>query len=182
MVLTHFHLDHVGSAARLAECGVPVWALDADAAILRGTAAHPGYGDAGSGILAGLEQLVLGTPHLPAVRSLTPNSALFDSEWRIVAAPGHTPGSLALFDEASGDLISGDTLVAAFGFATGPHALFTPKLAQSQRSAELLLDLDPVRILPGHGPILPRKIPSPTSDVSLSVRLGNAPVRAKNCR
>lgn len=155
VVLTHFHIDHSGSAARLAEAGATVWALDADAAILRGDAPHPGYGTASLGVLERLESLLLGAPRLPGVCTLRPNEALLDSEWQVIATPGHSPGSLALYDERAGDLISGDTLVAAFGIASGPHAFFTAEMEAALCSARALLDLEPARILPGHGPILP---------------------------
>ena len=35
---------------------------------------------------------------------------LGDRRLRVIAVPGHTPGSLALFEEATGLLFSGDTL------------------------------------------------------------------------
>lgn len=155
VVLSHFHIDHSGSAARLVEAGVNVWALAADAAILRGDAPHPGYGTASLGILDRLESLLPGTPRLPEVRTLPANETLFGSEWQVIATPGHSPGSLALYDQRAGDLISGDTLVAAFGVPSGPHAFFTPDMDAALRSARALLDLEPARILPGHGPILP---------------------------
>lgn len=155
VVLTHFHIDHSGSALPLVEAGVPVWALEADAAILRGEAVHPGYGSLAYGVLERLETLVLGTPRLPDVRTLPTGGSLFESEWQVVHAPGHSPGSLALYEQREGDLISGDTLVAALGIASGPHALFTAEMDTAVRSARALLDLEPVRVLPGHGPILP---------------------------
>ena len=43
VVVTHFHIDHVGTAIALAKCGVPMYALAEEVPILRGEASHSGY-------------------------------------------------------------------------------------------------------------------------------------------
>jgi hydroxyacylglutathione hydrolase len=81
----------------------------------------------------------------------------FDSytPWRIVAAPGHTPGSLALFNEDTGDLLSGDTLVSGFGCPRANLSLFTADYEKMVESALNLMELEPKFIHPGHGKPLP---------------------------
>ena len=79
---------------------------------------------------------------------------------RVVAAPGHTPGNLVAFVEATGDLYSGDTLLpgttptpglhfpSAAGGAPGER---WPSLPPFVASVERLRGLGVRRVLPGHG-------------------------------
>jgi glyoxylase-like metal-dependent hydrolase (beta-lactamase superfamily II) len=155
VVVTHFHLDHVGTAARLHGLGVPVYALLEEVPILAGREPHPGYGGLAGRALLAVEKAVFGSPQLPGVQPLRAGDALFDTTWRVLAAPGHTPGSLALFDEKDGDLLSGDTLVSDFAWPRGPHPLFTADYPRAVASALELLALAPSRIHPGHGKPFP---------------------------
>ena len=83
---------------------------------------------------------------------------------RVAAAPGHTPGNLVAFVEASGDLYSGDTLLphtvptpglhfpaapdGVEGSGVGPRA---PSLPDFVASVARLRGLELRRVLPGHG-------------------------------
>jgi glyoxylase-like metal-dependent hydrolase (beta-lactamase superfamily II) len=153
VVVTHFHID--GTAARLQRLGVPVYALSQEVPILNGREPHPGYGGIAGRALLAAEKAVFGSPRLSGVRPLLDGELLLDSSWRVLAAPGHTPGSLALFDEDSGDLLSGDTLVSDFAWPRGPHPLFTADYPRAVASALALLARGPKRIHPGHGKPLP---------------------------
>jgi glyoxylase-like metal-dependent hydrolase (beta-lactamase superfamily II) len=157
VVVTHFHIDHVGTAIALQKYGVPMYALDREIPILKGDTPHPGYGNGsimGKILLAG-EQLLFGKPSFLDVRSLEAEQKLFGTAWRIVAAPGHTPGSLALFNEDTGDLLSGDTLVSGFGCPRANLSLFTADYEKMVESALNLMELEPKFIHPGHGKPLP---------------------------
>lgn len=151
VVVTHFHIDHVGTALVLERLGVPVYALGADAAIMTKDAEHPGYGGAGGRVLRTLERTFLPDWRFRTVRPLEAGEDVLGSGWEVVPAPGHTPGSLALFHRDTGDLLSGDTLITDFRSPRGPHPLFTPDRCTANRSALALLDLEPKRIHPGHG-------------------------------
>ncbi len=155
VVLTHFHADHVGTARALQALGVPVYALREEIPILSGEAPHPGYGRMGGQLLRAAERLVLPESRFHGVHALEAGQELLGTGWQVLAAPGHTPGSLALFWDDTGDLISGDTLVSNFSWPRGPHPLFTADQTRAERSALALLDLEPRRIHPGHGPPLP---------------------------
>jgi glyoxylase-like metal-dependent hydrolase (beta-lactamase superfamily II) len=157
VVVTHFHIDHVGTAIALQKYGVPMYALAEEIPILKGDTPHPGYGNGsimGKILLAG-EQLLFGKPSFLNVRSLEAEQKLFGTAWRIVAVPGHTPGSLALFNEDTGDLLSGDTLVSGFGCPRANLRLFTADYERLIESALNLLELEPKFIHPGHGKPLP---------------------------
>ena len=74
--------------------------------------------------------------------------------WRVVAAPGHTPGSLALYNYDR-DLLSGDTLVSGFGCPRANLSLFTKDHQKLTESALNLMNLEQKYIYPGHGKPLP---------------------------
>jgi glyoxylase-like metal-dependent hydrolase (beta-lactamase superfamily II) len=80
----------------------------------------------------------------------------------VVAAPGHTPGHVALLDPRDGTLICGDAFSTLGGVATS--AKMNPKFplptfATWSREIELesaraLRALDAARLAPGHGPVV----------------------------
>lgn len=155
VVVTHFHIDHVGTAMALQKCGIPVYALAAEVPILMGDTAHPGYGGTAGRVLLAAERLLFGNPSFVGVRSLEVGQKLLGTTWRVVASPGHTPGSLALFNEDTGDLLSGDTLVSDFCCPRANLSFFTPDCKTLVESALNLMALEPKYIHPGHGKPLP---------------------------
>jgi glyoxylase-like metal-dependent hydrolase (beta-lactamase superfamily II) len=155
VIVTHFHIDHVGTAMALQKCGVPVYALSTEIPIMMGDAPHSGYGGTAGNFLLMAEQLVFGKLSFRGVQSLSAGQKIFGTEWRVVAAPGHTPGSLALYNENTGDLLSGDTLVSDFGCPRANLSLFTADRERLIESALNLMNLEPKYIHPGHGKTLP---------------------------
>ncbi|MEV4295291.1 MBL fold metallo-hydrolase [Microbispora rosea] len=119
LVLTHFHEDHTGSAADIVAWGdVTVYAHRDDAPFVRGEAAGP------PPILSGWERELwdhvhAGMPHVPAPpvrvdRELVDGDTLdFGGGARVLAVPGHTPGSLAVHLPGPGVLFTGDTVARA---------------------------------------------------------------------
>ena len=157
VVLTHFHMDHAGLAFRFAERGVPVCAAGPELPILAGNQPHPGYGLGPAGKAVRIAEKTFFPPvRLERVTALEEGEQLFSSGWRVIFTPGHSPGSLALFHDGTGDLISGDTLVCDLGWPRSAHPLFTPDYGTAMRSGHALLDLEPKTIHPGHGPALPK--------------------------
>jgi glyoxylase-like metal-dependent hydrolase (beta-lactamase superfamily II) len=155
VVVTHFHLDHVGTAMALQKCGVPMYALAAEVPILTGDVPHPGYSGTAGRILLAAERLLFGNPAFEGVRSLSVGEQLLGTTWQVVAAPGHTPGSLALYNNETGDLLSGDTLVSDFGCPRANLSFFTADREQLIESALNLMALEPKYIHPAHGRPLP---------------------------
>jgi glyoxylase-like metal-dependent hydrolase (beta-lactamase superfamily II) len=80
----------------------------------------------------------------------------------VVAAPGHTPGHVALLDPRDGTLICGDAFSTLGGVATSakmnpkfPLPAFATWSAEIElESARALRALDPARLAPGHGPVV----------------------------
>lgn len=102
---------------------------------------------------------------LPTIRS-TPDTLLDPGErlfgLRVLAASGHTPGSIAFYDETNRVLFAGDAFQSQGGAAVAGDVrpLFPlPGLATWNRSvavgsAERLVDLSPLLTFVGHGPPL----------------------------
>ncbi|WP_329152063.1 MBL fold metallo-hydrolase [Streptomyces sp. NBC_01456] len=120
IVLTHHHLDHMGSAADLAAAtGARVLAGALDAPYIRGTAPAPepeftpAERQLYEGVTAGLTSA--GTPPL---RPAEVEGELHDGDtldgWpetvRVLHVPGHTPGGIALHLPESGVLFPGDLI------------------------------------------------------------------------
>ncbi len=129
IVCTHGHNDHINAAVDLADrVGAPVALHPADRMLW--DAVHPDrapdidLSDAGS------------------VRAGT-------GELGVLATPGHSPGSVCLYD-AAGALFSGDTLFAGGPGATGRSYSDFPTIIESIR--DRLLTLPPhTAVHPGHG-------------------------------
>jgi glyoxylase-like metal-dependent hydrolase (beta-lactamase superfamily II) len=99
----------------------------------------------------------------PSVRVHDFQATYLDDEWidhdeefevapsvRLVATPGHTPQDLTTLVETTGGLVALTHLWwSADGPADDPFAPDRSRLAASRRR---ILDLDPLRIVPGHGP------------------------------
>jgi hydroxyacylglutathione hydrolase len=72
------------------------------------------------------------------------------SLWRVIHTPGHSPGSISLFNEEAKLLFSGDTL---FKGSIGNLSLPTGQPERMWPSLQKLAVLNPeTRFYPGHGP------------------------------
>ena len=150
IVLTHAHTDHAGGAAEMAaRTGAPVAVHEADAAAVE-AGRHPPYDRS---ILAG--RLMARTPggRFPPVRvdeRLTDGQVL-DGGLRVVATPGHTPGSLCLLHEPSATLIVGDTLFHRRALRFCPRPICSD-FRLNERAAGVLGELEYDRVAFAHGP------------------------------
>jgi glyoxylase-like metal-dependent hydrolase (beta-lactamase superfamily II) len=168
VLITHHHPDHTGNAERLRAGGARVLSHPADAPYLRGEkhlsnsgivrylwrpwyafylASYVAKGITRTRPVAKLDELadgeVLDVPGSP----------------RVVHAPGHTPGSCALWLEESSLLFSGDALVT-LDVARGPRGRAGPQVVRGPHTADAELALESLDVLaatkaqivlPGHG-------------------------------
>jgi glyoxylase-like metal-dependent hydrolase (beta-lactamase superfamily II) len=123
VVATHQHNDHAG-------------AVDATLQAATGATGYAGTGD------------------VAAITSTKPLTGLDDGDtvfgMQVVGAPGHTPGSIVLYDEASGVLIVGDTFNRDGDAIAGPRPQFTADMAQAEASLRKLAQLNFDIALFGH--------------------------------
>ncbi|MGH3976411.1 MAG: MBL fold metallo-hydrolase, partial [Pseudonocardiaceae bacterium] len=159
VVLTHFHEDHTGSAAEVgAWAGVTVMAHRREAPIIRGQLAGPppALTDDERELLASI--VGDGLPPAPPARvdhELEDGDVLpFGGGAQVLAVPGHTDGSIAIFLPQSGVLFTGDSIATARNgdVILGP---FNVNRSEAVRSFRRLADLDSSTAVFGHGnPVL----------------------------
>lgn len=170
IVLTHAHDDHVGSLDALAAAlpDVEVLISTRDARLLAGD--HTIDPDEPQTKLRGG---LKGARTRPTT-TLEPGDHV--GSLLVVAAPGHTPGQIALLDERDGTLLCGDAFATVGGVATSarPYWRFPlPAMATWHRptaleTARRLGALQPQRLAPGHGPI----VPDPAAAIGAAVARG----------
>lgn len=162
VVLTHGDSDHLGFAERLRrDHGVPVYVHEADAARARGEeSSKPAWGARRLGPMLQFlgYAMAMGGMRTRFVASVT---TVVDGEVldvpgkpRILAVPGHSPGSIAIHVPAVGAVFVGDALTTrnVLTGVRGPQpAPFTDDPARAHDSLERLRATGAKWVLPGHG-------------------------------
>jgi glyoxylase-like metal-dependent hydrolase (beta-lactamase superfamily II) len=69
----------------------------------------------------------------------------------VIHTPGHTPGSISLYDPEKKVLFAGDTIRFVNGKLSGPQERFTLDMQQALQSVKKISRLDFDLILSGHG-------------------------------
>jgi glyoxylase-like metal-dependent hydrolase (beta-lactamase superfamily II) len=153
LVLTHFHVDHVGAAAEIARWGeVEVFAHRADAPFIQGKAEGPPPQllDWERPLYEQYSVKVIPDP-VKVDRVLDDGDVLaFGGGARAVAAPGHTPGSVALHLPGLNVLFTGDTVARTQDGAV-ILGVFNADPAQAADSFRQLAKLEPEMVCFGHG-------------------------------
>lgn len=130
LVVTHLHPDHQGSVPAVIAAtndSVPWFAGAADIEAITAPTEGQAVGD---------------------------GDIVFDS-LQIIETPGHTPGHIAVFDEAAGILVAGDALTGTGDGVAGPSRDFTPDMETANASVAKLAGFEYEVALFGHGePIL----------------------------
>lgn len=142
ILLTHGHVDHIAHCAHIAErFRIGVWIHPADLpyleqpqwpeleAFLRALPCPRPAGWLEEGVEVGVAGLVL----------------------RVLHTPGHTPGGVCLIDEASREILVGDTIFRRGVGRTDLPGGDGAQLARSIREKLFVLGGD-YRLFPGHGP------------------------------
>ena len=151
IVITHAHADHAGGvAALLRRKRVKVYAHPDDIPALEGKA--PMY--YGRGPWGWLRRKAARTEPLPVVVPASPRDPIRGlPHWQVLHTPGHTAGSLSLFNPVHGLLLCGDAIGARNGKLTLADQLVCDRAAAA-KSLELLASLDVEVLACGHGHVL----------------------------
>lgn len=157
VVLTHWHSDHMGSAARFAASSATprVSVGRRDAPPVQGQVPRP-HAVAAPGDVTRLGRLLspVATPGPPvdAVTALDDGMRLEHADDALVVdAPGHTLGSIALLLERAGVLLAGDA-VMTIGRVTRGIAPFRSARTQEAVTLQRLAALEFDVLAAGHGP------------------------------
>ena len=141
VLLTHGHFDHIWAAASVARhAACPVYLSVADDPVLKGSAAM-------------LERLQLEKPVEPFVYQDMADGQVLHAggvDWKVIATPGHSPGSVCYLCAEWGVLLSGDTLFSgSIGRSDLPGGDYD-QLMKSLMDKVMTLPGD-TDVLPGHG-------------------------------
>ncbi len=169
IVLTHGHFDHAGGLPELMDAwpGVPVYAHAMELPYLNEGKRYPPGDPTVGGIMAEMSRLMdTSRPTRVPVRvQALPEDAgelEFMTGWEMRPTPGHTPGHVSFWNEASKILIAGDAIstmnqnspVAAMTqkpMLSGPPPYATYNWAHARQSARALSELEPYFVCAGHG-------------------------------
>lgn len=177
IVLTHAHIDHVGSVdalhALLPDVEVAISARDARFLT----------GDLSLDATEPQTPLRGGYPIIKTkpTRLLQPGDKIGSLE--VIATPGHTPGHMSFFDRRDSTLIAGDAFSNKAGITTaGTLRLLFPFTAMATwhkptalHSAEVLLGLQPRQLAVGHGNVIVNPLDAMKQAIAeASQKLGNS--------
>jgi len=139
IVNTHCHFDHSGADKKFRDlCGAKIAIHGADKRAL----------ETGNGTMANMFGKVQKTVTVDRVLKDGDKIKTKNFCFEVISTPGHTPGSICLYEKKKKILISGDTIFAdGIGRADFPNS----DKAQLKKSIKKLSMLKVNYLLPGHG-------------------------------
>jgi glyoxylase-like metal-dependent hydrolase (beta-lactamase superfamily II) len=151
LALTHVHPDHQGVAAMICErYRIPLACHAADVQMMQGE--RPMQPDR---FFNRLISFLWAGPSYAVTRILQNGDDV--AGFRVVHAPGHTPGHIILFRDEDrvaivGDVLTGMNMATAWPGLHEPPGFFCADAAENRRSIRRLAELEPRLLCFGHGP------------------------------
>jgi len=171
ILLTHCDIDHIGNASQLRDfTGAKIAAHPQDAEIIAGKKKRM-TPKGGMSILFNLLGSFMRMK--PFNVDILVNEGDNISGFTVLHMPGHTPGSIALYDSKRKVLFIGDTLGCKDGIVQGPSKNVTIDMKQAYRSIEKLSNLDFTVMLSGHGDPLKKNASSLVTEFIEKMKLKN---------
>jgi glyoxylase-like metal-dependent hydrolase (beta-lactamase superfamily II) len=149
IVLTHSHVDHVRGAYELKKATgakIAIHELDADYLARKKKMTMP---KGAAGFLFRILSPFFSFAPLEADQRLNEKDKI--GTLAVVHTPGHTPGSISLYDEQKKLVFVGDTISYNKGKVEGPPKQFTLDVELAMKSIEKISHFDFEILLGGHG-------------------------------
>jgi glyoxylase-like metal-dependent hydrolase (beta-lactamase superfamily II) len=149
IILTHYHIDHTGNVYELKHLiGSRVAVHEADADFVSGRKPTP-LPKGGLGLLYRFLGIFFRSTFVePDIRLKNGDTI---AGLTCIHTPGHTPGSICLFDPVTKVLFSGDILRYDGEKISGAPSQFTMDMGEAQRSIKKIATFDFNILLCGHG-------------------------------
>ena len=161
IVLTHHHMDHTGSLSELKKitnADIAVYKDDVDIISGEKPSSDPIYMRFVSRLMATFTSY----KYIKSNISLEENDMI--DNYRVIHTPGHTPGSIALYNSDNGVVFVGDTLTYNGKRVGGPPSLLINDHEALKQSIKKISDLDSRIMLSGHGKPLIENAPEMIKD------------------
>jgi glyoxylase-like metal-dependent hydrolase (beta-lactamase superfamily II) len=153
--ITHAHPDHAGAANELAgKTHAIVMAHQSEIPFLQGqrTMANEKGSLICRAVLSTARLLrSLDSPSIERVQPVADGEKL--GRLKVIHTPGHTPGSISLWDADEQALFCGDNLLFSMGAVRVGLPWFTLDRSTQNKSLKRYLDLPAQLLLSGHGPV-----------------------------
>ncbi len=149
IVLTHFHIDHVGSLKKMKNLtGAKVAVHEADAPYVAKTKDPP----------RPKNMMIRALNSVMKVAAVEPDIVLKEGDkvgkLEVIHTPGHSEGSISLLDADRKVMFVGDAVRFVDGKIVGPPEGFTLDMAKANESIKKLASFDFEVMLAGHGATL----------------------------
>ena len=152
IVITHHHIDHTGSLYELKKAtnaDVAAFKDEADYISGKKPASGPFYMRIGNRLMS----------FFTSYTKVEPDIILKEDDvvegYRVIHTPGHTPGSISLYNPDNRVIIVGDTLRFDGDKVNGPPSMLIEDHEALKKSIEKISKLDCEVMLSGHGKPIP---------------------------